>query len=105
MIYRDRGISHQIFNARTEHLDLLYIKKGYGVYNKDFYFTCIANFNFDHFEIGKGFWLIWVKLQNGRFNLQFLFRVFKECSIQVWASILLILCLKKIKKFEIWVKI
>ena len=28
-------MSHQIFNARTEHLDLLYIKKGYGVYNKN----------------------------------------------------------------------
>ena len=32
---RDRGISHQIFNACTEHLDLLYIKKDYGVYNND----------------------------------------------------------------------
>ena len=63
----------------------------------DFYFTYIANFNFAHFEIEKSFGLIWVKLQNRRFNLQFSFWVFKGCSIQVWALILLILCIKKTK--------
>ena len=61
----------------------------------DFYFTYIANFNIGHFEIEKSFGLIWVKLQNGQFNLQFSFRVFKGCSIQVWALILLILCIRK----------
>ena len=35
----------------------------------DFYFTCIASFNFAHFEIEKSFGLIWVKLQNRQFHL------------------------------------
>ena len=63
----------------------------------DFYFTYIANFNFAHFEIEKRFGLIWVKSENGRFHLQFSFRVFKGCSIQVGPLISLILCMKKVK--------
>ena len=63
----------------------------------DFYFTYIDNFNYAHFEIEQSFGSIWVKLQNGRFHLQFSFWVFKECLIQVWALILLILCKKKVK--------
>ena len=35
MISHNSGLSHQIFNARTEHLDLLYVKKGYGVFNNN----------------------------------------------------------------------
>ena len=65
--------------------------------NMDFDFNYISNFNFAHFEIEKGFELIWVKLQNDRFHLQFLFRVFKGCPIQVWALFLLILCIKKLE--------
>ena len=56
----------------------------------DFYFTYTANFNFAHFEIEKSVGLIWVKLQNSRYHLQFSFRVLKGCSIQVWCLILLI---------------
>ena len=56
----------------------------------DFNFAYFANFNFAHFEIEKIFGLIWVKLQNGQINLQLSFRVFKRCSIQVWALLLLI---------------
>ena len=67
--------------------------------NVDFYFTYIANFNFVHFEIEKSFGLIRVKLQNGRFHLQFSFRVFKGCSSQVWALILLILLILYHLKF------
>ena len=70
----------------------------------NFYFTYIVNFNFAHFEIEKSFGLTWVKLQIRRFHLQFSFRVFKGCSIQVSALILLILCIKKVK-FKIWIKI
>ena len=47
--------------------------------NMDFYFTYIANFNFPHFEIEESFGLIWVKLENCRFHLQFSFWVFKGC--------------------------
>ena len=65
--------------------------------NMDFCFTYIADFNFAHFKIEKIFGLIWVKLQNGRFHLQFSFRVFKGCSIQVWTLTLLILFVKKLK--------
>ena len=54
-------------------------------FNMDFNFTYFANCNFAHFEIEKSFGLTWVKLQNGRFHLQFSFRVFKRCSIQVLA--------------------
>ena len=36
----------------------------------DFNFTHFANFKFAYFEIEESFGLIWVKLQNGRFNLQ-----------------------------------
>ena len=43
----------------------------------DFSFAFFANFNFARFEIEKSFGLIWVKLQNGLFHLQFSFRVFK----------------------------
>ena len=49
--------------------------------NMDFYFTYIANFNFAYFEIENSFGLIWVKLQNGRFHLQFSFRMFKGCML------------------------
>ena len=37
----------------------------------DFNFACFANFKLAHFEIEKSFGLIWVKLQNGRFHLQY----------------------------------
>ena len=37
----------------------------------DFNFTHFANFKFAYFEIEESFGLIWVKLQNGRFCLQF----------------------------------
>ena len=37
----------------------------------DFMFTHFANFRFACFEIEESFGLIWVKLQNGRFCLQF----------------------------------
>ena len=37
----------------------------------DFNFDYFANFIFSHFEIEKSSSLIWVKLQNGRFHLQF----------------------------------
>ena len=36
----------------------------------DFNFTHFANSKFAYFEIEESFVLIWVKLQNGRFNLQ-----------------------------------
>ena len=36
----------------------------------NFNFAHFPNFNFAHFEIEKIFRLIWVKLQNGRFQLQ-----------------------------------
>ena len=36
----------------------------------DFNFTHFANFKFAYFEIEESFWLIWVKLQNGRVHLQ-----------------------------------
>ena len=36
----------------------------------DFNFTHFANLKFAYFEIEEGFGLIWVKLQNARFNLQ-----------------------------------
>ena len=64
--------------------------------NKDFNFAYFANFNFVHIEIKKWFGLIWVKLQNGRFNFQFSFRIFKRCSVQVWVLFLLILCIKEV---------
>ena len=35
----------------------------------DFNFNHFANFKFAYFEIEGIFWLIWVKLQNGRFHL------------------------------------
>ena len=53
--------------------------------NMDFKFAYLANFNFAHFNIVL-VWvkmgLVWVKLENGEFHLQFSFRVFKTCSIQ-----------------------
>ena len=64
--------------------------------NMGFNFAYFANFNYAHFEIEKGFGLIWVKLQNGRFHLQFSFWVFKKYSIQVWTLFLLILCIKDV---------
>ena len=64
--------------------------------NMDFNFADFANFNFAQLEIEKSFGLIWVKLQNSRFHLQFSFRVFKRCSIQVWALFFLILCIKEV---------
>ena len=64
--------------------------------NMDFNFADFANFNFAQLEIEKSFGLILVKLQNGRFHLQFSFRVFKRCSIQVWALFFLILCIKEV---------
>ena len=36
----------------------------------DFNFTHFANFKFAYFEIEESFWLIWVKLRNGRVHLQ-----------------------------------
>ena len=36
----------------------------------DFNFTHFANFKFAYFEIEESFWLICVKLPNGRFHLQ-----------------------------------
>ena len=36
----------------------------------DFNFTHFANFKFAYFEIEESFWLIWVKLRNGRIHLQ-----------------------------------
>ena len=53
--------------------------------NMDFNFAHFAHFNYANFEFEESFGLIWVKLQNGRFHLQFSFRVFKRCSIQVLA--------------------
>ena len=50
-------------------------------FNMDFYFNYTGNFSFAHFKIEKSFGLIWVKLQNGRFHLQFSFRMFKECML------------------------
>ena len=38
--------------------------------NMDFSLAHFTNFNFAHFEIEESFGLIWVKLQNGRFDLQ-----------------------------------
>ena len=38
--------------------------------NMDFSLIHFTNFNFAHFEIEESFGLIWVKLQNGRFQLQ-----------------------------------
>ena len=38
-------------------------------YNTDLNFAHFANFNFAHFEIEERFGLIWVKLQNGWFDL------------------------------------
>ena len=64
--------------------------------NMDFNFADFADFNFAQLEIEKSLGLIWVKLQNGRFHLQFSFRVFKRCSIQVWALFFLILCIKEV---------
>ena len=61
-----------------------------------FNFAYFANFNFAYFAIEKSFGLIWVKLQNGRFHLQFSFRVFEGRSIQVWALFLLIFCIKEV---------
>ena len=52
--------------------------------NMDIYFTYITKFNFAHFEFEESFGLIWIKLQNGQFHLQFSFRIFKGLSIQVW---------------------
>ena len=51
--------------------------------NIDFSLAHFTNFNFAHFEIEESFGLIWVKLQNGRFHLQILFRVIKRCLFQV----------------------
>ena len=39
--------------------------------NMDSNFAHFAHFNFAHFEIEDGFGLIWVKLQNSRFQLNF----------------------------------
>ena len=39
-------------------------------YNMNYNFAHFANFNFAHFEIEESFGLIWVKLQNGWFDLQ-----------------------------------
>ena len=36
----------------------------------DLNFTHFANFRFAYFEIEESFWLIWVKLQNGRSYFQ-----------------------------------
>ena len=36
----------------------------------DFNFTHFANFEFAYFDIEENFGLIWVKLQNDRFQLQ-----------------------------------
>ena len=43
--------------------------------NMDFSLAHFANFNFAHFVIEESFGLVWVKLQNGRFHLKFLFRL------------------------------
>ena len=39
--------------------------------NMDFRLTHFTNFNIAHFEIEESFGLIWVKLQNSRFQLNF----------------------------------
>ena len=45
----------------------------------DFNFAYFANFNFPYFEIEESFELAWVKLQKGRFNLQFPVWVITRC--------------------------
>ena len=38
--------------------------------NTDFNIAYVPNFNFAYLEIEESFGLIWVELQNGRFDLQ-----------------------------------
>ena len=53
-----------IVGSRNENIHLWDFK------DVDFNFTHFANLKFAYFEIEEGFGLIWVKLQNARFNLQ-----------------------------------
>ena len=55
--------------------------------NMYFYFNYIGNFNFAHFEIEKSFGLIWIKLQNDRFHLQFLFLVLDSSMGFIFANL------------------
>ena len=60
----------------------------------DFNFIHFSNFKFAYFEIEVSFWLIWLNLQNGRFQISFW--VLKRCSFQVKTLFLHILCIKEI---------
>ena len=58
-------------------------------YNMDFHFAHFAHLNFSHIKIEESFGLIWVKLQNGWFDLQIsISGIFKYglyfCSFYEW---------------------